>query len=216
MILRPEEPAGGPWEAWPVARLAEEVAAVAPRVPAVVAVDGRGASGKSTLADRLATLLPGAAVVHTDDVAWHHSFFGWADLMLTGVLEPALAGRPVAFRPAAWEDRGRPGTIEVPGGTRFLILEGAGASRRELDAVLSFRIWVQSDFFEAERRGIERDVAQGVNGDEHQSLAFWHRWMAEEIPFFATDRPWERAELVVNGSAARGRQGSVLVSAPPR
>lgn len=197
MILRPEEPFAGPFEPWPLTRLAD---AVASATPAVVAVDGRGASGKSTLARALAAALPSAAVVHTDDVAWHHSFFDWADLMVSGVLEPALAGRAVAYRPPAWEERGRPGAIEIPEGTATVIVEGTGAARRELDRLLHFRIWVQSDFFLAERRGIERDIAQGVNGDAREAFAFWHEWQAQEIPFFAMDRPWERADLVTCGT----------------
>lgn len=204
LVLRPEEPFAGPFERWPLQRLADAVTSATgtPRVPAMVAVDGRGASGKSTLARALAEALPDAVVVRTDDVAWHHSFFGWADLMASGVLEPARAGRAVAFRPPAWEERGRPGAIEVPAGTRFVVIEGTGASRRDLDEFLDFRIWVQSDFFAAERRGIDRDIALGVNGDAAAAFAFWHEWQAQEIPFFAADRPWERAGVSTCGTPA--------------
>lgn len=202
LVVRPEEPFAGPFERWPLERLADAVAsatATSP-APAVVAVDGRGASGKSTLARRLADALPNAVVIHTDDVAWHHSFFDWVDLLLAGVIEPARAGQSVAYRPPAWDKRGRAGAIEVPVGTRFIVVEGVGASRRELDPLLNHRIWVQSDFFAAERRGIERDIAQGVNGDATEAFAFWHEWMAQEIPLLASDRPWERADLTVCGT----------------
>jgi hypothetical protein len=217
VILRPEEPFAGQFEPWPLTRLADAVASAnadSP-APAVVAVDGRGASGKSTLARALASALPAAVVVHTDDVAWHHSFFDWADLMLSGVLAPALAGRAVAYRPPAWDEHGRPGAIEIPAGSRVVLVEGTGAARRELEHLLSFRIWVQSDFFLAERRGIERDIAQGVNGDAREAFAFWHEWQAQEVPFFATDRPWERADLVTCGTPLTdvGPEG-VLVARP--
>ncbi len=153
-------------------RLADAVAsATAPSpTPAVVAVDGRGASGKSTLARSLATALPAAVVVHTDDVAWHHSFFDWADLMMSGVLEPALAGRAVSYRPPAWDDRARPARSRSRRTRVSCSVEGTGAARRELEHLLSFRIWVQSDFFLAEQRGIERDIAQGVNGDANEAF----------------------------------------------
>jgi len=39
-----------------------------------------------TLADRLAAAVPGARVVHTDDIAWHHAVLDWADLLADGVL----------------------------------------------------------------------------------------------------------------------------------
>jgi hypothetical protein len=53
------------------AELAARILALPPRAgPAtrIVAVDGRGAAGKTTFAGRLATALGGAPVVHTDDV----------------------------------------------------------------------------------------------------------------------------------------------------
>ena len=49
---------------------------------AVLAIDGHGASGKTTLARRLAAEHGAACVVGTDDLAWHHSFFDWADLLI--------------------------------------------------------------------------------------------------------------------------------------
>jgi len=68
-----------------------------PSRPRILAVDGRSGSGKTTLADRLCQVLPGAAVVHTDDVAWAYSRFGWDDLMLAGILAPLHAGRDVHY-----------------------------------------------------------------------------------------------------------------------
>ena len=54
----------------------------------VLAVDGRSSSGKTTLAARLQDAVTSSAVVHTDDIAWWHSRFGWADLLIEGVLVP--------------------------------------------------------------------------------------------------------------------------------
>lgn len=164
--------------------------------PAVLAVDGRSGSGKSTFASAVCAHLPGSVVVHTDDVAWWESFFGWDALMATGVLEPARRGGDVRYRPPAWETRGREGRIRVPAGARLLIVEGVGASRRSLAHLVDASVWVQSDGAEARRRGIERD------GGDADAAGFWDDWQAEEIPFLATDRPWERAALVVCGTPA--------------
>src|SRR5580698_5431215 len=90
--------------------------------PVVLAVDGRSSSGKTTLAARLRDAVPGSAVVHTDDIAWWHSRFDWADLLTDGVLIPVRAGRPVSFRPPQWEERQRDGAIEVPAGCPLLIV----------------------------------------------------------------------------------------------
>ncbi len=155
MVLPAGEPAAGPWRVQPAVDLVDRlrVAAAPPAGrPWVVGIEGRSGGGKSTLARTVAATVPGAVVVHTDDVAWHHSFFGWADLLADGILTGARRGEPVAYRPPAWDVRGRHGAIEVPAGCPLLIVEGVGASRRELAELLDTVVWVQSDFAEAQRR----------------------------------------------------------------
>ncbi|MEU8244248.1 hypothetical protein AB0C07_38840 [Actinoplanes missouriensis] len=104
MVLGPGETSAGRWRdrSWDdfVAAVLAAGGTPAGR-PLLIAVDGRGGSGKTTLAGRLAERIPGSAVVHTDDVAWWHSRFGWADLMTAGVLEPLRAGAAVRLRPPA-------------------------------------------------------------------------------------------------------------------
>jgi hypothetical protein len=79
------------------------------RRPLVIGIDGHSGSGKTTLAGGLAALDRGTAVVHTDDLAWHHSFFGWDDLLIDHLLTPLHEGRlPIRCRPSAWVQRGRP------------------------------------------------------------------------------------------------------------
>ncbi|MBB2949222.1 energy-coupling factor transporter ATP-binding protein EcfA2 [Actinoplanes lutulentus] len=213
MKLGPDEPLAGPWqEQTPIDVAASVLAAAGSPAgrPRLIAVDGRGGSGKSTLAGLLSDLTPDSAVVHTDDVAWWHSRFGWAPLMISGVLDPLHAGLGVRFRPPAWEQRGRDGFIEVPAGCSVVFVEGVGASRRELLPLLDAAIWVQSDFAEAERRGIERDLPL-KNIDQQAAKREWDEWMAEEIPFLSADRPWERADLLVRGTGG-GTPGTITTS----
>lgn len=191
------EPSAQPWRAQRldtvVTDLLADCAGITGR-PVVLAVDGRQGGGKSTLADRIAATVPGTAIVHTDDVAWWESFFGWEHLMTAGILAPLHAARTVAYRPPAWDVRGREGAIDVPIGAPLVIIEGVGASRSGLVPHLDAAVWVQSDYAEATRRGIERD------GGTNEDAAFWREWAAEENPFLAADRPWERADVVVCGT----------------
>ena len=186
--LYPEEPAAGPWR---VERIADVVANFTHRArlvaerPLVVAIDGRSSSGKTTLAGRVADIIPATTVVHTDDIAWWHSRFGWADLALR-VLETVHAGRAVSFRPPAWEERGREGAIVVPHGTQVLLLEGVGSSREELAPLLDARLWVQAERATIERRNAARGADEG--------------WLAEELPWVAGHRPWQHADLIVAGT----------------
>ena len=180
--------------------------------PLALAVDGRSSSGKTTLAARLHDLVAGSVVVHTDDIAWWHSRFGWADLLVDGILTPARAGRPVSYRPPRWDERQRPGAIEVPADCPLLIIEGVGAARRETARLTDTAIWVQADERETGRRNLAR-VAQPGGSPTVQHL---RGWMAEEVPFLAGQRPWEHASLIACGTPQIPfAHATQLVVAPP-
>ena len=77
-------------------------------------------------------------------------------------------------------------------------------------------MWIQADVAEAERRAPERDVAEGANGDRAAAKAFWDEWMRAELPFFAAQRPWLRACLVVDGTPpVPPPEGRVRIAAAP-
>ncbi len=196
-MLPEGEPECGPWRTAPITEVLDRLLADRPTDldrPWVVAVDGRGGSGKSTLAAALAAAAgPGAVVLHTDDIAWHHSFFDWDPVLAEHVLEPARAGRAVRFTPPAWRERGREGAIEVPAPCRLLLVEGCAAARRRLSPQLDAAVWVQSDHAEADRRMRERDDADPA------AMAVMDEWNAAELPLLSAEAAWERA-VVVNGT----------------
>ncbi len=201
LSLAPEEPEAGPWRAETLAVVAATVtcracAKGADHRPIVLAVDGRSSSGKTTLAARLQDVVAGSAVVHTDDIVWWHSRFGWADLLIGGILAPARAGRPVSYRPPEWDERRRTGAIEVPADCPLLIIEGVGAARRESAHLTDAAIWVQADERETEHRNLVRVGQPG----ESPTVEHMRDWMAEEIPFLASQRPWEHADLIACGT----------------
>lgn len=204
------EPVVADWRPISLTDLVERLWTLAPsgRRPPVIAINGRGGGGKSTLAARLVAAIPGAARVATDDFAWNAPLFEWAELVREGLLDPLAQGRSVRYRPPAWEAHGRSGFIEASVDATIIVLEGVGASSRELVDDIDVAIWVQSDFAEAERRGIARDIESAVNGDAEASVAFWHEWMAAELSFHAADRPWERAALIVAGTRPGVQDGS--------
>jgi hypothetical protein len=217
LCLAPGEPEAGPWRAEPLAAVAATVMCAshgkgADRRPVVLAVDGRSSSGKTTLAARLQGAVAGSAVVHTDDIAWRHSRFGWDDLLIGGILAPARAGRPVSYRPPRWDEHQRPGAIEVPAGCPLLIIEGVGAARRESAHLTDAAIWVQADERETERRNLAR-VGQPGGSPTVQRM---RDWMAEEMPFLAGQRPWEHAGLIACGTPRIAFDPATeLVVAPP-
>ena len=81
LLLPDEEPEAGPWRVELLSTVVNAVTRRGPGLdgsarPAVLAVDGRSNNGKTTLAALIGGLVPGSAVVHTDDIAWEHSRFG--------------------------------------------------------------------------------------------------------------------------------------------
>lgn len=199
MNEKPEvgKPDAGPWQAESLEGLVGRLLPAAgqrPNRPWIVAVDGRSGAGKTSLVDRLLAQVPDSDVVHTDDVAWHLSFFDWADELRDGVLEPLLRGEEVHYRPPGWVARERPGAIALPAGRSVVWVEGSGSSRQALSNLIDASIWVQCDNPEARRRLRARD------GQEEEDL---HReWEEQEIPFLLEDRPWERATVIVAGRPA--------------
>lgn len=210
MRLHPGEPVAGPWRVTPLASLPHLLGG-----PRVLGVDGRSGSGKSTLAERLAAEMTGATVVHTDDIAWYESYFGWEQLLVDGVLDACRRGEAVSFRPPAWDERGREGAIVVPAACPFLLVEGVGVGRRSLAHRLDALIWVQADMHTARQRCILRDAAVHEARDP---VAFWDEWQAEEVPLLSRERSWERAGLVVSGTPTLPHDPvtEVVVAAPPR
>ncbi len=226
MQLGPEEPEAGPWR---VELLSTFVDAVTkrgpdrsnPGRPAVLAVDGRSNNGKTTVAARIGEMVPGSVVIHTDDIAFAHSRFGWADMLIDGILVPVQSrGQAVSYRPPRWDEHRREGSIEVPAGCPLLIMEGDGAGRREVAQLIDTLIWVQADEREAARRSAARvanppaaDLAnKAVDGAPFDEEG----WMAEEIPFNAAQRTWERADIIVCGTPEIPYDRSTeIVIAPP-
>jgi hypothetical protein len=148
-------------------------------------------------------------VLHTDDLAWHHGVFSWDELLTNDVLPVLRDRQALHYRPPAWIGRSRDGAITLDGDRDFVIIEGVGASqssvrpeqpaghrpwcwcdhRDELDVI----IWVETPQSARESRDASR-IAAGET-----SAASYVRWMVEENTYMAAERPWEFADLIVDG-----------------
>ncbi|OHT88162.1 uridine kinase family protein [Mycobacteroides saopaulense] len=178
--------------------LAELINASAPRCGdvRVVAVDGRGAAGKSTFAARLHTALsattPSTVVLHTDDFASWETFFGWWPRLEEQVLAPWARGEQARYRRYDWQTRTF-GPWERRAPPSVLILEGVGSGRSAAADRLSSLIWVQTD------QPTRRQRAESRDGE--QLREFWRLWIDAEEEHFRRDPTAERADLVVDGDS---------------
>ena len=154
----------------------------------IIAVDGPGGAGKSTLAECLAHQL-GALIISADDFASWEIPMGSGAALLETVLIPIAAGQSVEFEPTAWGGSPKARVLIEP--AEFMILEGVGSSREEFRPYLSFCIWVETPRELRLRRGLLRD------GEDAGSR--WRDWMAAEDAYIERERPAEHADLVLPG-----------------
>ena len=173
-------------------------------------MNGHSSSGKTTLAGRLETVIPGSGLLHTDDLAWHQGVFGWGGLLVADVLPVVRRGEPLHYRPPAWVQRNRTGAIELAGDLPLLLIEGVGASHPSVRSELDLVIWVETD----EPTRLARDAPRVDSGEI--SPASYVNWMAEEDAYVLTEQPWQHADLVVYGgdSIDHDRATEVVVSLP--
>ncbi|GEK20568.1 uridine kinase [Cellulomonas xylanilytica] len=166
----------------------------------VVAVDGPAGSGKTTLADSLASA--GATVLHLDDL-----YEGWSGLegslwprLSVQVLEPLRRGVPGRYQRYDWSLEAFAEWVDVPV-PDVLVLEGCGSARRQVDPVAVLRVWVEAPADLRLARGLARDGAE--------MRAHWVRWMADEAAHFARERTRERADVRLDAFGDVLTDGSV-------
>jgi hypothetical protein len=153
-----------------------------------VGIDGNGASGKTTLATRIAAALPVAVVIHNDDFA-RTGLPGWdRDRFVQQVLDPLLAGRPGRYQ--RWDFEADVGAEwhTVPVGVP-VIVEGVSATDVRLPVPWDFTIWIEVPTAVRRARIAERD-----------GPTLRHRWLTDWIPmedaYAADQRPQDRVDLV--------------------
>jgi cytidylate kinase len=150
---------------------------------AVVLIDGRSGTGKTTLGARIAELL-GAQLVHLDDL-----YPGWdglraaADAVVTDVLGAPSGYRRwdwVADAPADWASV----DPDLP-----IVVEGCGALSRASAPLASLRVWLEAD------DTVRWDRAIGRDGEVFARE--WDRWAAQEQAFIAAEDPAALADAVL-------------------
>jgi len=157
----------------------------------LVAIDGAGGAGKSTLAASIADQMDSSLIVCLDDFAGP-SVPGWdQERFRRQVLNPLLAGQDADYQRWDWPTDSGAEWHRVPTGS-IVIIEGVSSTRTELGDCWDLTIWVDTPRTIRLARGIQRD------GEARQSQ-WTDVWMPEEDAYIAAQQPAERADLIVNG-----------------
>jgi hypothetical protein len=155
----------------------------------LVCVDGPAGSGKTTLADEIATLT-GAPVLHMDDM-----FEGWDGLpritdQLEALLRPLASGRSGSYRRWDWPGNAWAETVLVPPAP-LLVLEGVGSGSASVASLITVLAWVEVPYDLRMARGLERG---GIGVADN-----WRQWAVDEQDLFSRERTRERADIVLDG-----------------
>ena len=168
-------------------------------VPLVVAIDGHGAAGKSTIAAAVAAGT-GAALVHTDDFFIYPpgpapapprlaGYYDWRRLRAEALM-PLRALRAASFRRFDWErGSGLAGTVAVEP-RDLIVVEGVFSAAPELSDLVDRAVFVDTPEPERLRR-LHLRVAPEEWDDE---------WLTAERAYFELTRTPSSFDLVVPGT----------------
>ncbi len=197
---------GGPWPA----AAADVVGAVAgwrtaapgrPGPPGVfvLAIDGHGGSGKTTIATEVAGLT-GAALVHTDDFFAEPapapgiqrpmtSYYDWRRLREQALL-PLRARRRASFRRVTWDSDGGPADVVTVDPAGLVVVEGVFSAAPELADQVDRAVFVDTPEPERLRR-----VRARISSEDWDD-----GWLRAEQAYFRLIRPPSSFDLVVSGA----------------
>ncbi|MEY2945571.1 MAG: hypothetical protein RL243_317 [Actinomycetota bacterium] len=163
----------------------------------VLIIDGRSASGKTTLAAQLQNKLfkdgeTAPRVIHMDDLydGWYGLQAGH-DYLVRSILKPLSQRKVSGWQEYDWALGERNQWREFEGGTP-LIIEGCGSLSQSTRQFAHFALWLEAEEAVRQHRWVER------SGHDHDQ--WWPIWAAQELEFYARERSAELADFTcVNG-----------------
>lgn len=163
----------------------------------LIAIEGFGGSGKSTIAEELKSKLRGAYVINIDDFiikekileqSWDKGGFDRSRLEQQ-VLIPATTGQAVMYQKLLWDTNTLSELIAVPE-IDCLIIDGISSYHPDIAKYYDYKIWVDTPIEVARERGRARD-----GGNENAQ--HWDLWAENDLGYQQKYHPKKVADFVI-------------------
>lgn len=176
----------------------------------VIGVDGRSGSGKSTTGRRIAEAL-GATLVQFDDFlpGWDAMEPG-PELIIEWVLDPLSRGEDGRYRLMNWDTLRYEGERDVAWDP-LLVIEGVGATCRDLRPYLTLGLWMNTPLDVCEARVRARE-------DWPSYAPFRAQCVDHENDYIDRENPASSADIIVEGQppASHDARAGLVVASPRR
>jgi uridine kinase len=160
--------------------------------PVLVAIDGYGGSGKTTLAQAIQSAFRDSATITLDDFATDTESGADRNRFLSQVLLPLSNGTAAKYQPFDWRIKALADwRVVQPEG--LIIIEGVSVVWDDFHPFYDFRVWIDCPFELALQRVRERSQKTGI----HKSSPKWFNVWEKEDREYGKTEPWKRADLVI-------------------
>ncbi len=167
------------------------------KMPVLIAIEGFGGSGKTTLAEQLKDVLQDAYIINIDDFiikskltepSWDKGAFD-RERLEQQVLIPATTGKDIAYQKLIWVTDTLSEPVAVPRVT-YLIVEGISSFHPNIAKYYDYKIWVDTPIELAKQRGHARD---GSN----ENAQHWDLWAENDLKYQQKYHPEQTADFTI-------------------
>jgi uridine kinase len=158
--------------------------------PILVAIDGYGGSGKTTLARAIHFEFPGSAIVTLDDFATDTESGADRKRFLSQVLVPVSKVNVANYQRFDWRAKALADWVAIkPEG--LIIIEGVSVLGEDFNSYYDLRLWIDCPIEVASHRMKERDRKLGMHNP-----VYFNVWEKEDREYGKTE-PWKRADVII-------------------
>ncbi len=158
----------------------------------LIAIDGFGGSGKTTLAKKLAEKFEFVSIVQLDDFYSPELKRTDRKRLVEQVVIPLKENRKAKYQRYDWTNKSLAEWKEIEAGG-IVIVEGISTLHPDFGDKYDLTIWIDTSQEEAAKRGISRDINE-YNIDSKEQWK--NEWMPQEKEYVELIKPQNKADII--------------------